>query len=152
MLEKEILAYHYALITGVQSVKQYAPRTIKDAQLPIVVLFADTLETLDRAANMTTKARTIRAVLFVEGVGMGTETSPYIDTDPFFDRMDTYFEARPTLALADGTTELIHEYLGDDGETLTPYPTGTTTAGQFWTITFKHRFTIVKQVLYQSGV
>lgn len=151
MLEKQILAYHYNLIEGVQSVKQFAPRTIKDAQLPLIVLFADALETVEISSGMTTKTRTLRAVLFVESVGMGTETSPYDKTDPFFDRVDTYFEARPTLALANGTTRLIHEYMNDGGETVTPYPTGATTAGQFWAITFTHKFTIIKPVIYQSG-
>ena len=151
MLEKDILAYHYGLITGVQAVKTFAPRTIKDAQLPLVVLFADALETVQRGGNMTVKTRTLRAVLFVESLGMGTETSPYEKTDPFFERMDTYFEARETLALADGSTDLTHEYMNDSGETVTPYPTGAS-VGQFWTITFTHRFTIVKQVIYQSGL
>ncbi len=151
MLEKDILAYHYELITGIQSAKKYAPRTIKDAQLPLIVLFADTLATLERANGQTTKTRDIRAVLFVESMGMGTETSPYTHTDPFFDLVDTYFEARPTLALSDGTTMLIHEYVGDSGETVTPYPSGSGAPGQFWTITFTHRFTIVKEVIYQSG-
>jgi len=151
MIEKDILAYHYGLITGVQAVKKYAPRTIKDAQLPLVVLFADALETLDRPSGMTIKTRTLRAVLFVESMGMGTETSPYDKTDPFFDRVDTYFEARPTLALANGTTELSHEYMNDDGETVTPYPTGAS-VGQFWTISFTHRFTVIKPVIYQSGL
>lgn len=152
MIEKDILAYHYGLITGVRTVKEYAPRTIKDAQLPLVVLFADQLETLDRAQGMTTKTRTLRAVLFVESVGMGTETSAYDKTDPFFDRVDTYFEARPTLALANGTTELVHEYMNDGGETLTPYPTGAGAVGQFWAITFTHKFTVIKSVTYQSGL
>jgi hypothetical protein len=151
MIEKQILAYHYAKIAGVQGVKQYAPRTIKDAQLPLVVLFADTLATVDRASGLTVKTRDIRAVLFVERVGLGTEESPYLETDPFFDLVDTYFEARPTLALANGTTDLNHEYMGDDGETITPYPSGKTEVSQFWAITFKHRFTIVKQVIYESG-
>lgn len=150
MLAKDILAYHYAKIPGVQNVKKYAPRTIKDAQLPLVMLFADELETVERAGGMTTKIRTLRAVLFVEGVGMGTETSPYDKTDPFFGRVEEYFEPRETLALEDGTTALTHEYMNDGGETLTPYPTGAS-VGQFWAITFTHRFTIVKQVIYQSG-
>jgi len=153
MLEKDILAYHYPLVTGIQRVKKFAPRTIKDANLPLIVLFADELQTLSRSANRTTKTRDIRAVLFVEGVGMGTEDSPYTATDPFFDRVEAYFEARTTLALADGTTEFIHEYLNDEGEQITPYPTGAgASPGQFWTITFRHRFTIAKQVVYQSGL
>ena len=151
MREKDILAYHYPLITGIQAVKKFAPRVIKDAELPLIVLFADALETVERASNMTSKYRSIRAVLFVESVGMGTETSPYTQTDPFFDRVEEYFEARQTLALADGTTELIHEYMNDGGETMTPYPTGTNSIGQFWAITFTHRFTVVKEVSYQSG-
>ena len=151
MLEKDILAYHYGLIEGVGSVKKFAPRTIKDAQLPLVVLFADQLETVQRGGNMTVKTRTLRAVLFVESLGMGTETSPYDKTDPFFDRMDTYFEARETLATSNGSTDLTHEYLNDGGETVIPYPTGAS-VGQFWAITFTHRFTIVKQVIYQSGL
>lgn len=151
MLEKDILEYHYGLIAGVQRVKKFAPRTIKDANLPLVVLFADALTTVTRAGNQTTKTRDIRAVLFVEGVGMGTETSPYTDTDPFFNSVEEYFEKRTTLALADGTTDLIHEYMNDNGETLTPYPTGAGSVGQFWTITFTHRFTIAKEVIYQSG-
>lgn len=152
MLAKDILAYHYSLIGGVQSVKKFAPRTIKDAQLPLVVLFADELETLSRAGGQTTKVRTLRAVLFVESVGMGTETGPYIATDPFFDRVEDYFEARETLALANGTTTLIHEYMNDGGETLTPYPTGTKDLGQFWAITFTHRLTLIKRIVYQSGL
>lgn len=151
MIEKQILAYHYGLISGIQGVKQYAPRIITTAQLPLIVLFADTLETVSRAAGMTTKYRTIRAVLFTDQVGMGTETGGYVITDPFFDSIDTYFEARQTLALADGTTDLIHEYMGDEGETLTPYPTGKAEPGNFWTITFNHRFTVIKPVIYQSG-
>ncbi len=152
MLEKDILEYHYAQITGIQRVKKFAPRTIKDANLPLVVLFADELETLERSGNMTKKTRTLRAVLFVESSGMGTEDSSYEKTDPFFSRVEDYFEPRPTLALADGTTDLEHEYLNDGGETLTPYPTGAGgQPGQFWTITFTHRFTIIKQVIYQSG-
>lgn len=151
MIEKDILAYHYAKITGVQSVKKYAPRTIKQAELPLIVLFADQLETLDRAQGMTKKNRTVRAVLFVEAFNMGTETSPYDKTDPFFDRVDTYFEARQTLALANGTTELIHEYGNDGGETVTPYPVGAGQTGQFWAITFTHTFTVIKPVSYQSG-
>jgi hypothetical protein len=152
MLEKDILVYHYGEISGIQAVKAYAPRVILPAQLPLVVLFADTLETVERNGGMTVKYRTIRAVLFTDQVGFGTETGGYVVTDPFFDAIDTYFEARPTLAKADGTTELIHEYMGDEGETLTPYPTGSKEVGNFWTITFNHRFTVIKPVTYQSGV
>lgn len=152
MREKDILAYHYPLISGIQSVSKYAPRIIKPAQLPLLVLFADDLETVQRSQGMTTKYRTIRAVLFVEQVGFGTEEGGYVQTDPFFNSVDTYFEARPTLGLADGTTDLAHEYMGDEGETMTPYPTGTKELSNFWTITFMHRFTIIKPVVYQSGV
>lgn len=152
MLEKNILAYHYPQISGIHKVLEYAPRIITTAQLPLVVLFADTLETVDRASGMTTKYRSIRAVLFTDMVGMGSEEGGYVITDPFFENVDTYFEARPTLALANGTTELIHEYMGDEGETLTPYPTGSKQVGNFWTITFTHRFTVIKPVTYQSGV
>jgi hypothetical protein len=152
MIGKDILAYHYALITGIQTVKKFAPRVIKDAQLPLIVLFADSLETIERAGNMTSKWRSIRAVLFVESVGMGTETSPYTATDPFFSRVEDYFEARTTLGLADGTTELLHEYMNDGGETMTPYPTGTNSVGQFWAITFTHRFQVIKEVSYRSGL
>lgn len=151
MLEKDILVHHYGLIEGIERVKRFAPRTIKDANLPLVVLFADALTAVERAGGMTIKTRDIRAVLFIESAGMGTENSAYEKTDPFFDQVDTYFEARPSLGLADGTTDLVHEYLGDEGESLTPYPTGTSEMGQFWTITFRHRFTIVKPVVYQSG-
>jgi hypothetical protein len=152
MLEKDLLVYHYGQIEGIQRVKAFAPRTIKDANLPLVVLFADELATVSRSAGRTTKTRDIRAVLFVESVNMGTEDSSYERTDPFFDRVEAYFEARTTLALADGTTFLIHEYMNDEGETLTPYPTGAGgQPGQFWTITFNHRFSIVKEVIYQSG-
>lgn len=152
MLEKDILAYHYGNIEGIQSVSKYAPRTIKDAQLPLVVLFADSLTTLERAHGMTKKDRVVRAVLFVEGANMGTATGPYIKTDPFFASVEEYFEARETLALADGTTELIHEYMNDDGETVTPYPTGAGSPGLFWTISFTHKFTVIKPVIYQSGL
>jgi hypothetical protein len=151
MLEKDILAYHYGLIEGVQKVVTNAPRIIKAAELPLVVLFADPLETVSRSGGRTTKTRDLRAVLFVQQVGFGTESAGYDRADPFFDRVDTYFEARTTLSKADGTTDLVHEYQNDDGETLTPYPTGTTETGNFWTITFHHRFTITKQVIYQSG-
>jgi hypothetical protein len=150
MLEKDILVYHYPKIEGVRIVKGFAPRTISKAELPMVVLFADTLEAVERTGSSTTKYRTIRAVLFVDIIGMGTENSPYEKTDPFFDRVDTYFEARPALALEDGTTALIHDYMGDEGETVTPYPTGDKVS-QFWAITFKHRFTIVKPVIFQPG-
>lgn len=151
MLEKNILAYHYPLITGIQAIKPFAPRILTTAMLPCIVLFADTLEALERSGTRTTKYRFIRAVLFVEQVGNGSENGPYEKTDPFFDSIDTYFEARPTLALADGTTELEHTYMGDEGESLTPYPTGGDKLGDFWTITFKHRFTVVKPVIFQSG-
>ena len=151
MLEKNILAYHYALITGVNSVLTYAPRTITTAQLPLVLLFADPLALVSRSGGRTTKTRDVRAVLFVQQIGFGSETGGYDQVDPFFDRVDTYFEARPTLGLSDGTTNLIHEYMNDEGETVTPYPTGGDKEGQFWTTTFNHRFTIVKQVIYQSG-
>lgn len=152
MLEKDILAYHYALITGINTVNEFAPRTIKDADLPLVVLFADGLETIERSAGMTKKWRNLRAVLFVESVNMGTATDAYEATDPFFSRVEDYFEPRQTLALADGTTQLEHEYMNDEGETLTPYPTGAgAQVGQFWTITFNHRFAIIKYVQYQSG-
>jgi hypothetical protein len=151
MIEKQILAYHYALIDGVQAVKQFAPRTIKDAQLPLVVLFADTLAPVSIASGHTTDTRDIRAVLFVERFGLGTEDSPYEETDPFFQRVKTYFKARPTLSLANGTTDLEHIYMGDDGETVTPYPSGKNDISQYWTITFKHRFTIVDEIIYQSG-
>jgi len=152
MREKDILAYHYPLVTGIQSVRKYAPRIIATAQLPLIVLFADELETVQRAAGMTMKYRTIRAVLFAQQWGMGSEDGGYVTTDPFFDLVDTYFEARQTLGLADGTTDLIHEYQGDQGETATPYPTGDTTGANFWTITFVHRFTVAKEVVNQSGV
>ncbi len=66
--------------------------------------------------------------------------------------MEEYFEARETLGLENGTTELIHEYMNDGGETLTPYPTGAGATGQFWAITFTHKFTVIKQVIYQSGL
>lgn len=151
MLEKNILAYHYPLITGIQSVKKFAPRIMTTAMLPCIVLFADALTTVDRPGGMTVKTRDLRAVIFVDLLGMGSENGPYEKTDPFFDSVDTYFEARPTLALQAGTTTLNHEYMGDDGESLTPYPTGGTTLGDFWTITFKHRFTIVKPVIYEPG-
>jgi hypothetical protein len=131
-------------------VRKYPPRTIKEAQLPLVVLFADELETEGRASGQTTKIRTLRAVLFVEAFGMGTETSSYEKTDPFFDSVEDYFEARETLALENGTTALTHEYMNDGGETLTPYPNGDK-VGHFWAITFTHQFTIVKQVIYESG-
>lgn len=152
MLAKDILAYHYPKITGIHRVETFAPRLITTAMLPLVVLFADALETVESAAGMTTKTRSIRAVLFVQLAGMGSEDGGYEATNPFFDRVEVYFEARPTLALADGTTVLNHEYMNDDGETLTPYPTGGDKIGQFWAITFAHRFTIIKQVLYQSGL
>lgn len=151
MLEKDILAYHYAQITGIQNVQATAPRIITTAMLPCVVLFADVLTPVDRGAMNTVKTRDIRAVLFAELFGMGTDEGGYDIIDPFFDRIDTYFEARTTLAKADGTTDLQHEYMGDEGETVTPYPTGSSQGGQFWTATFNHRFTIVKQVIYQSG-
>lgn len=151
MLEKDILAYHYGLITGIQGVERFAPRIMTTAMLPCVVLFADALVTVSRSAGRTTKTRDVRAVLFVEQFGFGSEDSGYDQTDPFFDRAEDYFEARTTLAKADGTTDLIHEYMNDEGETLTPYPTGKNETGQFWTITFKHQFTVVKQVIYQSG-
>ncbi len=151
MLEKDILAYHYPLITGVRRVLTFAPRIITTAQLPLVVLFADPLVTVARSGGRTTKTRDIRAVLFVQQVGFGSETGGYDQVNPFFERTDTYFEARPTLGLADGTTNLAHEYMNDEGETLTPYPTGGDKEGQFWTITLNHRFTIVKEVIYQSG-
>jgi hypothetical protein len=152
MLEKDILAYHYGLIGGVQNVETFAPRIMTTAMLPCVVLFADALETVQRSSGATTKTRDIRAVLFVEQVGMGSEDGGYDQANPFFDAVDTYFEARTTLAKADGTTDLIHEYMNDEGETVTPYPTGGGATGNFWTITFQHRFTIIKQVIYQSGV
>lgn len=152
MIEKDILFYHYPKITGIQRCLKYAPRVIKEAQLPLIVLFADELETLERAGGQTTKTRTLRAVLFVESYRMGTETSSYDKTDPFFSSVEDYFEARQTLALADGTTELMHEYMNDGGETLTPYPTGAGTTGQFWAITFTHKFTVIKPVVYQSGL
>lgn len=151
MLEKNILAFHYAQLTGVEKVLTYAPRIIKTADLPLLVLFADPLTTVSRSGGRTTKTRDIRAVLFVQQIGMGSETGGYDQTDPFFDRADTYFEARPTLGLADETTTLLHEYQNDDGETVTPYPTGGDKVGEFWTIMFHHRFTIVKEVIYQSG-
>lgn len=152
MLEKDILAYHYALITGITTVKKFAPRTIKDADLPLVMLFVDALETIERSGGMTKKWRNMRAVLFVESVGMGTETDAYESTDPFFSSVEDYFEPRQTLAKADGTTDLEHEYMNDEGETLTAYPTGAGQPGQFWTITFNHRFAVVKHVIYKSGV
>jgi hypothetical protein len=151
MLEKNILVYHYPLITNIQSIRPFAPRILTTAMLPVIVLFADPLVTISKSSTHTTKTRDIRAVLFVAILGSGTENGPYEATDPFFDSVEAYFEARPTLALADGTTDLDHEYMNDDGETLTPYPTGSNTLGQFWTITFKHRFTIIKPVIYQSG-
>lgn len=151
MLEKNILVYHYPKITGIQNIKPFAPRILTTAMLPCIVLFADALVTVSKSNTRTTKTRDIRAVLFVDLVGMGSENGPYEKTDPFFDSIDTYFEARPTLALADGTTDLDHEYMNDEGETLTPYPTGGDKIGQFWAITFKHRFTIIKPVIYESG-
>lgn len=151
MLAKDILAYHYPLITGIQNVRKYAPRIITTAQLPLIVLFADNLETFARSAGKTTKYRTIRAVIFTQQWGMGSQDGGYVTTDPFFDLVDTYFEARQTLALADGETALQHEYMNDEGETATPYPIGDTTSANFWTITFVHRFTLVKQVINQSG-
>jgi hypothetical protein len=151
MLEKDILAYHYRQIAGVQHVDVFAPRIMTTAMLPCVVLFADALETLERSAYMTKKQRSLRAVLFVQQFGMGTEEGGYLSTDPFFARVEDYFEPRTTLSKADGTTDLTHEYMNDEGETLTPYPTGRTEGGQFWTITFNHRFEIIKQVIYVSG-
>src|SRR5688572_6183893 len=119
MLEKDILAYHYGLIAGVQSVEVFAPRIMTTAMLPCVVLFADALETLERSAYMTKKQRSLRAVLFVQQFGMGTEEGGYLSTDPFFARVEDYFEPRTTLSKADGTTDLTHEYMNDEGETLT---------------------------------
>lgn len=151
MLVRDILAHHYAQIQGITTIKKYAPRIILDAQLPLITLFADELEAVEHTGTSTTKYRILRAVLFVESVNMGTATSAYDKTDPFFDRVEEYFEARPTLSLADGTTTLQHEYMNDTGETVTPYPTGVDKLGQFWAITFKHRFTIVKPVIFQPG-
>lgn len=152
MLEKDLLEYHYGLITGVQNVRKFAPRILTTAMLPCVMFFADDLTPVSRGGNMTTKNRVIRAVLFTEMIGMGSQDGGYEKTDPFFSAVEDYFEPRTTLALADGTTDLTHEYMNDEGETQTPYPTGGDKVGQFWTITFKHQFTIVKQVIYKSGV
>lgn len=151
MLEKDILSYHYGLISGIQNVRANPPRIITTAMLPCIVLFTDELTPVSRSGGSTTKYRLIRAVLFVELVGMGSETGGYDRSDPFFDSVDTYFEARTTLGKADGTTDLIHAYQGDSGQTLTEYPTGGDKVGSFWTITFKHQFTIVKEVVYRSG-
>jgi hypothetical protein len=151
MIEKDILSYHYGLISGIQNVRKNPPRIMTTAMLPCVVLFADELTPVARGNGVDTKYRIMRAVLFAEQVGMGSESGGYDKSDPFFDAIDTYFEARSTLAAADGTTDLIHEYGGDTGQTLTDYPTGGDKIGSFWTITFKHQFTIVKQVIYQSG-
>ena len=148
MIEKDILAYHYAQIEGVQNVQKFAPRILTTAMLPCLMLFADTLETLERGSMLTKKQRSLRAVLFVQQYGMGSEEGGYLSTDPFFSRVEDYFERRTTLALADGTTDLTHEYMNDEGETLTPYPTGKAEVGQFWSITFNHRFEIVKHVIY----
>jgi hypothetical protein len=104
------------LITGVNEGYAGMPRDIAGANLPAVVVLTGEAAR-DRKDDMLQTARVYRLALLVKSWAEGIELEAEALCEPFFDRFETVFHARPSLQTTDNTTTLagvLDAYLGAD--------------------------------------
>jgi hypothetical protein len=114
-------------ITGIKKAFDKIPRTIERTELPCFVNLVGAgnydLQTYGR--QMVRDVRTYRMLLFVKEVSDDTESAAEEACYPFFDRVRSYFLARPGLELdgesPPGLTALDALLQGDSGVQIITY-------------------------------
>jgi hypothetical protein len=103
-------------ITDIRTAYAGAPRNIAAASLPAVVVLTGEVERR-RDGPLLIMARTYRLALIVKAWALGIELEAEALCEPFFDRFESIFDARPQLQLANATTPLegvLDAWLGND--------------------------------------
>lgn len=120
-----------AEIDGVKTSFDYIPRNLLQVQCPAFIIYTGPVidrETEDGGRRTVTETREYLMRFFIQEALFGTTNQAEIAVEPFFDRVQEYFFARPGLKLdtetAPGTRVLDSVLQPDTGTIIVPYPNG----------------------------